>query len=98
MNQFPPASQVASPVSTTTAANFATSFASVVDTGGKFATGGKIVTRVVDTWAVEVFHKLTFHSKTRRQCDFCLYILRLILAKSCQELFLVLLLYEKVGH
>jgi hypothetical protein len=27
------------PVSTTTAANFATSFTSVVDTGGKFATG-----------------------------------------------------------
>jgi hypothetical protein len=27
------------PVSTTTAANFATSFSSVVDTGGKFATG-----------------------------------------------------------
>ncbi len=27
------------PVSTTPAANFATSFASVVDTGGKFATG-----------------------------------------------------------
>jgi hypothetical protein len=29
------------PVSTTLAANFATSFASVVVTGGKFATGGK---------------------------------------------------------
>jgi hypothetical protein len=28
-----------SPVSTTPAANFSTSFASVVDTGGKFATG-----------------------------------------------------------
>ena len=28
------------PVSATPAANFATSFASVVDTGGKFATGG----------------------------------------------------------
>jgi hypothetical protein len=27
------------PVSTTPAANFATSFASVVDTGGKFTTG-----------------------------------------------------------
>jgi hypothetical protein len=33
------ASQGAPPVSTTPAANFATSFASVVDTGGKFATG-----------------------------------------------------------
>jgi hypothetical protein len=33
------ASQGASPVSTTPAANFATSFASVVDAGGKFATG-----------------------------------------------------------
>ncbi len=32
-------SQGAPPVSTTPAANFATSFASVVDTGGKFATG-----------------------------------------------------------
>ncbi len=31
------------PVSTTTAANFATSFTSVFDTGGKFATG------VIDT-------------------------------------------------
>jgi hypothetical protein len=55
MNQFPPApeypirtisnfaeifaSQGAPPISTTPAANFATSFASVVDTGGKFATG-----------------------------------------------------------
>ena len=29
------------PVSTTPAANFATSSAGVVDTGGKFATGGK---------------------------------------------------------
>jgi hypothetical protein len=33
------ASKGAPPVSTTPAANFATSFASVVDTGGKFATG-----------------------------------------------------------
>ncbi len=33
------ASQGAPPVSTTTAANFATSSACVVDTGGKFATG-----------------------------------------------------------
>jgi hypothetical protein len=42
------------PVSTTPAANFATSFASVVDTGGKFATGvnntgGKFATGVNDT-------------------------------------------------
>jgi hypothetical protein len=42
------------PVSTTPAANFATSFASVVDTGGKFATGvndtgGKFVAGVNDT-------------------------------------------------
>ena len=40
------ASQGAPPVSTTPAANFATSFTSVVDTGGKFATG---VNDVVDT-------------------------------------------------
>ncbi len=33
------ASQGAPPVSTTPAANFATSFASVVDTGGKFVAG-----------------------------------------------------------
>jgi hypothetical protein len=33
------ANQGAPPVSTTTVANFATSFASVVDTGGKFAIG-----------------------------------------------------------
>jgi hypothetical protein len=33
------ASQGAPPVSTTPAANFSTIFASVVDTGGKFATG-----------------------------------------------------------
>jgi hypothetical protein len=43
-----------SPVSTTPAANFATSFTSVVDTSGKFAagvvdTGGKFATGVVDT-------------------------------------------------
>jgi hypothetical protein len=42
------------PVSTTPAANFATSFASVVDTGGKFPTGGndiggKFATGVNDT-------------------------------------------------
>jgi hypothetical protein len=42
------------PVSTTTGANFATSFASVVDTGGKFATGvndtgGKFAIGVNDT-------------------------------------------------
>jgi hypothetical protein len=42
------------PVSTTPAANFDTSFTSVVDTGGKFATGvsdtgGKFATGVVDT-------------------------------------------------
>jgi hypothetical protein len=40
-------------VSTTPAANFATSFSSVVDTGGKFATGvndtcGKFATGVSD--------------------------------------------------
>jgi hypothetical protein len=35
------ARQGAPPVSTTPAANFATNFPSVVDTGGKFATGGK---------------------------------------------------------
>jgi hypothetical protein len=33
------ASQCAPPVSTTPAANFSNSFTSVVDTGGKFATG-----------------------------------------------------------
>jgi len=43
-----------SPVSTTPAAKFATSFASVVDTGGKFApgindTGGKFAIGVNDT-------------------------------------------------
>jgi hypothetical protein len=48
MNQFPPsprlfASQDEPPVSTTPAANFANSFASVVDIGGKFSTG------VIDT-------------------------------------------------
>ncbi len=48
------ASQSAPPVSMTPAANFATSFASVVDTGGKFATGvndteGKFATGVNDT-------------------------------------------------
>jgi hypothetical protein len=40
--KLPPVSTPAAnlpPVSTTPAANFATSFASVVDTGGKFATG-----------------------------------------------------------
>jgi hypothetical protein len=42
------------PVSTTRAANFATSFTSVVDTGGKFATvvndaGGKFATGVNNT-------------------------------------------------
>jgi hypothetical protein len=42
------------PVSTTPAANFATSFASVVDTGGEFATGvnntgGKFAADVYDT-------------------------------------------------
>ena len=42
------------PVSTTLVANFATIFASVVDTGGKFAagvndTGGEFATGVVDT-------------------------------------------------
>jgi len=42
------------PVSTTPAANFATSFISVVDTGGKFATGfndtgGKFAAGVNDT-------------------------------------------------
>ncbi len=42
------------PVSTTPAANFATSFSSVVDTGGKFATGvndtgGKFADGVSDT-------------------------------------------------
>jgi hypothetical protein len=39
LNQFPPSPRVFQPVSATPAANFATSFASVVDTGGKFATG-----------------------------------------------------------
>jgi hypothetical protein len=48
------ASQSAPPVSTTPAANFATSFASVVDTGGKVATGvndndGKFATGINDT-------------------------------------------------
>ncbi len=43
------ASQGAPPVSTTPAANFATSFSSVVDTGGKFATNGKFATDVKDT-------------------------------------------------
>ncbi len=48
------ASQGAPPVSTTPTANFATSFASVVDTGSKFATGvndigGKFATSVNDT-------------------------------------------------
>jgi hypothetical protein len=42
------------PVSTIPAANFVTSFSSVVDTGGKFAagvndTGGKFATGVADT-------------------------------------------------
>jgi hypothetical protein len=42
------------PVSTTPAANFATSFSSVIDTGGKFATGandtgGKFAAAVNDT-------------------------------------------------
>ncbi len=65
MNQLPPhprvfrkfaeifASQGAPPVSTTPAANFYNIFASVVDTGGKFATGvndtgGKFATGVND--------------------------------------------------
>ena len=48
------ASQGAPPVWTTPVANFANSFASVVDTGGKFATcvndtGGKFATGVIDT-------------------------------------------------
>jgi hypothetical protein len=48
------ASQGAPPVSTTPVANFATSFASVVDTGGKFATdvndtGSKFAADVNDT-------------------------------------------------
>ncbi len=48
------ASQGASPVSTTPVANFSTIFASVVDTGGKFATGvndagGKFATGITDT-------------------------------------------------
>jgi hypothetical protein len=47
-------SQGAPPVSTTPAANFSTSFASVVDTGGKFATcvtdtGGEFATGVNNT-------------------------------------------------
>ena len=47
-------SQGAPPVSTTPVANFSTIFASVVDTGGKFAagvndTGGEFATGVVDT-------------------------------------------------
>jgi hypothetical protein len=36
------------PVSTKPAVNFYTSFASVVDTGGKFAVGGKFATGVND--------------------------------------------------
>jgi hypothetical protein len=52
------ASQSAPPVSTTPLANFATSFACVVDTGGRFATGindtgGKFATGVVDTGGKE---------------------------------------------
>jgi hypothetical protein len=48
------ASQGAPPVSTTPAANFATNFTRVVDTGGKFATGindtdSKFATGVNDT-------------------------------------------------
>ncbi len=48
------ASQGAPPVSTTPVANFSTIFASVVDTGGKFATGvnnagGKFATGITDT-------------------------------------------------
>jgi hypothetical protein len=45
------ASQGAPPISTTLAANFATNFASFVDTGGKFSndTGGKFATGVNDT-------------------------------------------------
>jgi predicted lactoylglutathione lyase len=48
------ASQGAPPVSTTPAANFATNFTSVDDTGGKFATsindtGSKFATGVNDT-------------------------------------------------
>ncbi len=50
------ASQGAPPGSTTPVANFATSFATVVDTGSKFATGvndtgGKFATGVNDTGA-----------------------------------------------
>jgi hypothetical protein len=37
------------PLSTTPAANFATNFASVVDTGGKFVTGVNLPARVNDT-------------------------------------------------
>jgi hypothetical protein len=46
------ASQGAPPVSTPLAANFSTSFSSVVDTGGKFATcvnGGKFANSVSDS-------------------------------------------------
>ena len=39
MNQFPPVPRVSHPVSTTPVANCASSFASVVDTSGKFFTG-----------------------------------------------------------
>jgi hypothetical protein len=66
------------PVSTTPAANFATSFPSVVDTGGKFNTGGKFATGVnntggnlppVSTTLVAICHRYQRH---RRQiCHRC---------------------------
>jgi hypothetical protein len=43
------ASQGARPVTTTPAANFVTSFTSVVDTGGKYDTDGKFATSVSTT-------------------------------------------------
>jgi hypothetical protein len=56
-------------VSTTPVANFATSFSSVVETGGKFATGvndagGKFAAGVVDTGGAPSLVNVT-HEKTR---------------------------------
>jgi hypothetical protein len=57
------------PVSTTPAANLSTNFASVVDTGGKFATGvndtdGKFATGAVSTTPVANCHR---YQRRRRQ-------------------------------
>jgi hypothetical protein len=67
------ARQGAPPVSTTLAANFATSFASVVDTDGKFATvvnhaGGKFAA-VVKTTLVTICHR--YHRHGRQICHRC---------------------------